>query len=62
MYENELVKNIKKFMKENDKSLVTYGALVDGGIMYRLENGRSFKLNSQECRYLPSTYPKWFNQ
>ena len=52
----------EQFVAANNDSLVVSGAVLDmtkGGGRYRLENGRSFALSVDECRRLPTGYPKW---
>lgn len=48
-----------KFMKANKKHLVIAGDVMmhDGTVYYRLENGATYTLTSEDCRSMPM--PVW---
>lgn len=59
-------KNAKLFMTANDQSSVVEGWAHHpdprenkGGGSYRLEDGRVFALEVEDCRSLPEAYPRW---
>lgn len=57
-----MISKSQQFIKENDISPVVVGAAKGNGgegAYYTLENGKRFSLSLQDCRDLPSGYPKW---
>lgn len=55
-----------EFMRANDESPVVEGWVHypdpcqnKGGGGYRLDDGRVFNLNVEDCRSLPEQYPRW---